>query len=387
MNYMFGARIWHGVVEDFIIKYFWGAMGLVLCSIPVFFGEAVGASSTGGGGGASDADVGSRTEGFVTNRRLLVSSSDAFGRIMYSYKEITELAGFTARVHALLSVFESIQKGDLRKTLVSDADPELLKQRGEVVLSENIEASKVPVISPNGDILLKNLTFSMKRGMHLLIVGPNGCGKSSLFRILGGLWPVYGGTIRKPDPKDIFYIPQRPYLVTGTLRDQIIYPHTHDEMKKQGKTDGDLQSILNILQLGHVVQREGGWDTERDWKDVLSGGDKQRIAMARLFYHCPKYAILDECTSAVSMEIEEIMYSHATQLDITLLTVSHRPSLWKYHNYILQYDGQGGYVFTRLDPEKRLAWQEEKTSLEHLLAEMPKWKERLAELREVAALQ
>ena len=106
--------------------------------------------------------------------------------------------------------------------------------------------------------------------------------------------------------------------------------------------------------------------------------------MARLFYHRPKYAILDECTSAVSMEIEEIMYTHATQMGISLMTVSHRPSLWQYHNYILQYDGQGGYVFAELDAGTRLAWQEEKTQLEQQLAEMPKWRQRLGELREIA---
>lgn len=89
--------------------------------------------------------------------------------------------------------------------------------------------------------------------------------------------------------------------------------------------------------------------------------------MARLFYHAPRYAILDECTSAVSMDIEKIMYTHATALGISLLTVSHRPSLWKYHNYILQYDGQGGYIFTKLDAQKRLALQEEKNAVSDIL--------------------
>lgn len=102
--------------------------------------------------------------------------------------------------------------------------------------------------------------------------------------------------------------------------------------------------------------------------------------MARLFYHRPKYAILDECTSAVSMDIEKIMYTHAKLLNISLITVSHRPSLWCYHNMILQFDGQGGYVFTTLDPERRLKLQEEKILLEHQLAQLPKLKERLDHL-------
>jgi ABC-type uncharacterized transport system fused permease/ATPase subunit len=86
----------------------------------------------------------------------------------------------------------------------------------------------VPILSPNGDVLIESMNFSIKPGMHLFITGPNGCGKSSLFRILGELWPVFGGRVHKPAIDQIFYIPQRPYLPKGTLRDQIIYPHTID---------------------------------------------------------------------------------------------------------------------------------------------------------------
>jgi ATP-binding cassette subfamily D (ALD) long-chain fatty acid import protein len=80
--------------------------------------------------------------------------------------------------------------------------------------------------------------------------------------------------------------------------------------------------------------------------------------MARLFYHAPKYAILDECTSSVTLEIERVMYETAKGLGITLMTVSHRRSLWKYHKNILQFDGQGNYIFTELDAERRLKLEE-----------------------------
>lgn len=92
----------------------------------------------------------------------------------------------------------------------------------------------------------------------------------------------------KPPASDFTYIPQRPYLSLGTLRDQIIYPHSQLEMEKKGVTDQDLFNILKIVKIENIVEREGGWDTTREWRDALSGGDKQRIAMARLFYHAPK---------------------------------------------------------------------------------------------------
>lgn len=118
------------------------------------------------------------------------------------------------------------------------------------------------------------MNFEIKPGMNLMITGPNGCGKSSLFRIMGQLWPVTGGTLHKPALDKIFYIPQRPYLPNGTLRDQLIYPHTLEEMKAKGSTDKDLEDLLETVKLGYLVSREGSFDKENDWNDVLSGGEK-----------------------------------------------------------------------------------------------------------------
>lgn len=380
VNYILRRRFYHGVMEDFVIKYLWGALGLMLCSVPVFFklpGQLAGSIDV--------TNMGDRTEAFVTNRRMLLSASDAFGRVMFSYREIMELAGYTSRVASLLEVMDDIQAGHFEKKLVSSSGTEgqesVLKGRGKVVESKDIQFIDVPIISPNGDVLVKALSFSLKQGDHLLVVGPNGCGKSSLFRILGGLWPVYGGTVYKPPFTDIFYIPQRPYLSRGSLRQQITYPDSLRTVRARGVTDAQLFDVLKILNLEHLVDLyPEGWDAEAEWRDVLSGGLQQRVAMARLFYHKPRYAILDECTSSVTLETEKIMYENAKALGITLMTVSHRRSLWKYHSRILQFDGQGHYVFTKLDAEKRLKLEDEKDELDVLLRQVPEIERRIGEL-------
>ena len=106
-----------------------------------------------------------------------------------------------------------------------------------MVFSDDIIFQDVPIFSPNGDELIAKMSFKIQPGMHLLISGPNGCGKSSLFRILGELWPAKSGTLTKPPVERVFYIPQRPYLPNGTLRDQVIYPHTIADMKSKNQTD------------------------------------------------------------------------------------------------------------------------------------------------------
>lgn len=136
-------------------------------------------------------------------------------------------------------------------------------------------------------------------------------GKTAISRILAGLWPVYRGLVSRPKnigQDGIMFLPQRPYLSPGTLRDQVIYPDGHVDMREKRKSEVELQRILEEAKLGYLPDREGGWDTRKEWKDVLSGGEKQRMQFARLLYHEPQYAIIDEGTSAVSSDVEGLLY-------------------------------------------------------------------------------
>lgn len=367
MNNIFTQKLWFVMLEQFFMKYVWSGTGMVMVSLPILTGSA-GVSSTETSNN-KDSLVSERTQYLTTARNLLISASDAIERLMSSYKEIVALAGYTSRVAGMFEVFEETAQGIYSKTTVAKSNESegLIEFRnglpvanGRIVYnspdSTSISLRAVPVVTPNCDIVVPCLNLDIEPGMHLLITGPNGCGKSSLFRILSGLWPIYSGELHIPKPVEekpcMFYIPQRPYMSIGSLCDQIIYPDSREDMVRKGITQEELRSIMKMVTLEHIVDRDG-FDVVRDWKDILSGGEKQRMAVARLFYHKPKYALLDECTSAVSIDVESNMYESAKKMGITLLTITHRPTLWKFHTHILEFDGLGGWVFRTMQADEK----------------------------------
>uniref|UniRef100_A0A1L8DE96 Putative long-chain acyl-coa transporter n=2 Tax=Nyssomyia neivai TaxID=330878 RepID=A0A1L8DE96_9DIPT len=352
MNVIFKQRLWFVMLEQFFMKYVWSGTGMVMVSLPILTATRSRETQA----------ISDRTQYLTTARNLLISGADAIERLMSSYKEIVTLAGYTHRVADMLFVFQETRQGKYARTKVVESRNLALPldfgpdgqpiASGKVILDgASISLTKVPIITPNCDIVVPSITLTIHPGQHVLITGPNGCGKSSLFRILSGLWPIYGGELRipaaLPDKPVMFYIPQRPYMSIGSLRDQIIYPDTRQDMERKKVTEEQLRDIMGMVSLDHIAQRDS-FDEVRDWKDILSGGEKQRMAIARLFYHRPQYALLDECTSAVSIDVESSIYELAKGMGITLMTITHRPTLRRFHTHILEFDGQGGWVFQLL---------------------------------------
>ncbi|KAK5852994.1 hypothetical protein PBY51_006819 [Eleginops maclovinus] len=190
-------------------------------------------------------------------------------------------------------------------------------------------------------------------GSNLLVVGNTGTGKTSLLRVLNRLWEAESGFVQMTTcfgPRGTLFLPQKPYLTDGTLREQVIYP-LKDIYPASGSVDDD--RIIQFLELAGVpslLERTGGLDAKVDWNwyDSLSPGEMQRLCFARLFYLQPKYAVLDEATSALTEEAEAQLYRTCKQLGMTLISLGHRSSLEKYHDVQLKLCGGGQWELTKL---------------------------------------
>ncbi|MGX4642369.1 ABC transporter ATP-binding protein/permease [Massilia sp. SYSU DXS3249] len=187
-------------------------------------------------------------------------------------------------------------------------------------------------------VLVKELSLVLKPGDALLITGDSGCGKSSLLRAIAGLWRTGSGTIHRPPLEDFFFLPQQPYLQPGTLRSQLIYPSAQSDL-----SDEQLLAILDQVHLPQLAARVGGLDAVQDWDKLLSVGEQQRLAFARVLVHEPAIVILDEATSALDSGNEASLYARLRAGGATLVSIAHRPAVLRHHTHVLHLLGEGAW--------------------------------------------
>ena len=210
----------------------------------------------------------------------------------------------------------------------------LLKEVAKPLTVMLLESVSVLTPTKPHRLILRSVSARLKRGESLLIMGPSGCGKSSLLRAIAGLWSNGSGHISRPHSKDMLFLPQKPYCTLGTLREQLIYPRApageHEISKKQ------LAFALQAVNLAFLPERVGGLDSKRDWSGILSLGEQQRLVFARALVNAPLLCILDEATSGVDVDTEDRLYSALRRAVPSYISVGHRPSLLKHHNFILK---------------------------------------------------
>uniref|UniRef100_A0A2P1CZ89 AptE n=1 Tax=Nostoc sp. HIID-D1B TaxID=2027338 RepID=A0A2P1CZ89_9NOSO len=202
----------------------------------------------------------------------------------------------------------------------------------KTVEENHLAFENVTLQTPNYEqVIVEDLSLSVQPGEGLLIVGPSGRGKSSLLRAIAGLWNAGTGRLVRPSLEEVLFLPQRPYIILGTLREQLLYPNTNREM-----SDAELKEILKQVNLQNLLSRVDGFDTEVPWENILSLGEQQRLAFARLLVTRPSFTILDEATSALDLINEEKLYQQLQSTKTTFISVGHRESLFNYHQWVLE---------------------------------------------------
>jgi putative ATP-binding cassette transporter len=233
-----------------------------------------------------------------------------------------------------------------------DAEDARESEEAQIEVSESrrrgLSLDDLTVQTPDGSrTLTAELSMALAPGKGLLVMGESGSGKSSLLRTIAGLWQSGSGSIERPTLNRMMFLPQRPYMVQGTLRAQLLYPQPDDA----GDDDAVTQAFEHV-NLEEVLARvDGDLSREVDWTNVLSLGEQQRVSFARLFLKKPVIAFLDEATSALDEANERLLYERLRELGISYVSVGHRSTLKEFHDHLLVLHSDGSWELEDLEPD------------------------------------
>uniref|UniRef100_A0AAQ6IFW1 ATP-binding cassette, sub-family D (ALD), member 4 n=1 Tax=Anabas testudineus TaxID=64144 RepID=A0AAQ6IFW1_ANATE len=312
--------------------YLGGFLSYIIIAIPIFAGIYDGLSP------------GELSALISKNAFVCIYLINGFTQLIDLSTTLSDVAGYTHRIGELREVMDDI----LHKQC--DYDP----ASGESPLDTAFILDHLSYKSPYSDeLLVEDLSLKITQGTHLLVVGNTGTGKTSLLRVLNRLWEAESGFVHMTTcfgPRGTLFLPQKPYLTDGTLREQVCHVLNGSFLLSGSVDDDRIIQFLELAGVSSLLKRTGGLDEKVDWNwyDVLSPGEMQRLCFARLFYLQPKYAVLDEATSALTEEAEAQLYRTCKHLGMTLISLGHRSSLEKYHDVQLKLCGEGRWELTKL---------------------------------------
>mmetsp|Transcript_7472 Transcript_7472/g.28009 ORF Transcript_7472/g.28009 Transcript_7472/m.28009 type:complete len:1367 (-) Transcript_7472:1856-5956(-) len=299
----------------FIINY-------IICTVMLYFGL----TTLGDGSIEQKTGVIQTMQGLIGLLVMNVTSTMALGpKLAKNMGFVGRAAHFMERCTSLTNEYESVKDFENSEDCVS--------------------LENVTVKTPKGEALMRDLSFSVPRGSNLLIQGASGCGKSSILRLIGGLWPLTEGDIKRPvniGRDGIFFAPQKCYFCLGTLKDNIIYPDV-----ESSNSDQELEYLLSKVNLSYLYERIGGLDIVHEWSCVLSPGEQQRLAAARVLYHRPAFLLADEITSSCDLENEKLIYDLLREYGISCISVGHRDSIVQHHDMLMKIGNEGAWSFSR----------------------------------------